>query len=106
MSSLPIDVNPLLTTEDIKKVAHLAKLKLTKDDFELYFKQLTTILKLAAEMDKVNTDNILPMANPLDLSQPLRPDEVTEINQRSLFQSIAPSVQAGLYLVPQVIDNE
>lgn len=95
-----------LTADDIKKIAHLAKLNLSPEDSSLYFKQLSNILNLVAEMNRVETDHIEPMANPLDLALRLRPDLITETNQRALFQSIAPLVEAGLYLVPKVIDSE
>ena len=55
-------------------------------------------------MNAVNTDGIEPLLNPLDATQLLRPDEVTESNQRELYQSVAPRVEDGLYLVPKVIE--
>lgn len=45
-----------------------------------------------------------PMAHPLDAVQKLRPDVVTETNQRDAFQAIAPATEDGLYLVPKVIE--
>ena len=57
-------------------------------------------------MNAVATDNIEPMAHPLEATQPMREDAVTEEDQRSLFQSIAPATESGLYLVPQVIETE
>ncbi len=55
-------------------------------------------------MNKVDTQNVEPMAHPLDVTQRLRKDEVTEINQREKFQSVAPNAEKGLYLVPKVIE--
>jgi len=52
----------------------------------------------------VNTDHVLPMANPLDATQRLRDDEVTEPDQREHFLAIAPATEDGLYLVPRVIE--
>jgi aspartyl-tRNA(Asn)/glutamyl-tRNA(Gln) amidotransferase subunit C len=66
--------------------------------------QLSGIFELIAEMQAVDTTGIAPMSHAQDLSQRLREDIVTETNQRELFQSIAPQVEAGLYLVPQVIE--
>jgi aspartyl-tRNA(Asn)/glutamyl-tRNA(Gln) amidotransferase subunit C len=66
--------------------------------------QLSGIFGLIAEMQAVDTRNIVPMSHAQDLPQRLREDAVTEANQRELFQSIAPQVEAGLYLVPQVIE--
>jgi aspartyl-tRNA(Asn)/glutamyl-tRNA(Gln) amidotransferase subunit C len=91
--------------EEIKRVASLARLTLTTDDISLYAPQLSRILELVAQMDKVKTETVEPLAHPLEIGQRLRPDKVTEIDQRSKFQAIAPSVDAGLYLVPKVIDE-
>lgn len=89
---------------DVKKVAHLARLGIEETHIPHYTNELTKILAFVAQMDAVETNNIVPMAHPLDQSQPLRADVITETDQRALFQSIAPSVEAGLYLVPQVIE--
>lgn len=94
-----------LTLEDVKKIAHLARLSLSDDDLARYREQLSTILNLADEMSKIDANHIEPLANPLNLSQRLRPDAVTESNQRDAFQAIAPHVEAGLYIVPQVIEG-
>ena len=65
---------------------------------------MSGIFELIAQMQAVNTTGIAPMSHAQDLSQRLRDDVVTETNQRELFQSIAPQVEDGLYLVPQVIE--
>ncbi|MEG2796248.1 MAG: Asp-tRNA(Asn)/Glu-tRNA(Gln) amidotransferase subunit GatC, partial [Pseudomonas sp.] len=65
---------------------------------------LNSILGLVDEMQAVNTDGIEPLAHPLEASQRLRADVVTETNHREAYQSIAPAVENGLYLVPKVID--
>jgi aspartyl-tRNA(Asn)/glutamyl-tRNA(Gln) amidotransferase subunit C len=69
-----------------------------------YLKDLSDILEFVAQMNAVDTEAVTPMAHPLDLPQRLRADEVTEENQRDLFQAIAPLTEAGLYLVPKVIE--
>jgi aspartyl-tRNA(Asn)/glutamyl-tRNA(Gln) amidotransferase subunit C len=91
---------------DIVKVAHLANLTLSEKDKTTYAPQLENIFRLAEQMNAVPTDHIAPMAHPLDATQPLRADVPTETDQRSLFQSIAPATESGLYLVPVVIDAE
>lgn len=91
---------------DIDKVAHLASLTLSEHDKKIYPAQLENILRLAEQMNTVLTDDIAPMAHPLEANQPLRDDVPTEEDQRTLFQSIAPVVESGLYLVPQVIETE
>lgn len=93
-----------LQKSDVEKIAHLARLSLAEDDIPAYTENLSSILNLVAQMNTVDTRNIEPMAHPLHMSQRLRVDEVTEVNQREHFQSIAPSVEDGLYLVPKVIE--
>lgn len=95
-----------LTAGDVKKIAHLARLNMSEEDIAFYTPQLSTILQFVEQMNEVDTSHIEPMANPLDLSQREREDIVTETNQRTAFQAIAPQVEAGLYLVPKVIDGE
>ena len=93
-----------LNIDDVKKVARLARLAMTAEEAQVAHAQLSNIFGLIAEMQAVNTSGIEPMSHAQDVSQRLREDEVTENNQRELFQSIAPQVEAGLYLVPQVIE--
>jgi aspartyl-tRNA(Asn)/glutamyl-tRNA(Gln) amidotransferase subunit C len=77
---------------------------MTEAEIESARSQLSGIFDLIAEMQAVDTKGITPMSHAQDLSQRLREDKVTEADQRELFQSIAPQVEAGLYLVPQVIE--
>lgn len=93
-----------LQKEDIEKVAHLARLGIDEQDISSYARNLSDILDLVAQMNAVDTTGVAPMAHPLDAHQRLREDVVTEENQRPLFQSIAPRVENGLYLVPKVIE--
>lgn len=99
-----------LTNADVRKVARLARLAMSETEIESARTQLTGIFDLIAEMQAVDTQGIVPMSHAQDLSQRLREDTVTEADQRELFQSIAPivndlrQVEAGLYLVPQVIE--
>jgi aspartyl-tRNA(Asn)/glutamyl-tRNA(Gln) amidotransferase subunit C len=93
-----------LTHEDVLKNAHLAKITIDNGSIPKFVKELSNIMDLVAQMDAVDTSTIAPMAHPLAASQRLRGDAVTEHDQRELFQSIAPLVQAGLYLVPKVIE--
>lgn len=95
-----------LTAGDVKKIAHLARLNLEENDVTLYTQQLSKILDFVDHMSQADTTKTEPFFNPLDLGQRLRPDKVTEQNQRAAFQAIAPLVEAGLYLVPQVIEGE
>lgn len=94
----------LLTNADVRKVARLARLAMSEAEIETARSQLSGIFALIAEMQAVDTKGIVPMSHAQDVAQRLREDVVTETNQRELFQAIAPQVEAGLYLVPQVIE--
>ena len=89
---------------DVEKIAHLARLEVAEVDVPEYVRNLSNILGLVEQMDSVNTDNVEPMAHPMEMVQRLREDVVTETNQREHFQQIAPQTENGLYLVPQVIE--
>ena len=93
-----------LDSDDVKKIANLARLQIEEADIPGYAKNLSNILGLVEKMDAVDTNSVTPMAHPLDAVQRLRSDEVTEENQREHFQEHAPKVEDGLYLVPQVIE--
>lgn len=93
-----------LSAEEVHKIAWLARLAITPDQVDAYARDLSSILGFVEQMNAVDTADVLPMAHPQDLSQRLRPDLVSETDQRELFQSIAPKVEAGLYLVPKVIE--
>lgn len=93
-----------LNRTDVEKIAHLARLAVSDAEADGYTKDLSGILELVEQMNSVDTDGVTPMAHPLHMAQRLRPDEVREADQRELFQSIAPATEAGLYLVPKVIE--
>lgn len=93
-----------LTADDVKKIAHLARLGIHEQDVAAYANDLSGILALMTQMGATDTDGIVPMAHPMDQSQRLRADEVTEKDARDRFQAIAPQVEEGLYLVPKVIE--
>ncbi len=93
-----------LSTDDVRKVARLARLAMNDEEIEAARSQLSGIFNLIEEMQAVDTGGIAPMSHAQDLSQRLREDRVTESDQRERFQSIAPQVESGLYLVPQVIE--
>ncbi len=93
-----------LTTDDVKRIAHLARIEIGEDEARATLDKLSGILGLIEEMQAVSTDGIAPMSHSQDVVQRLRDDVVTETDQRELFQSIAPAVENGLYLVPKVIE--
>jgi aspartyl-tRNA(Asn)/glutamyl-tRNA(Gln) amidotransferase subunit C len=90
--------------DEIEKVAELARIRISEDELGQVTDRITEILQMMDRLQTVDTDNVEPMANPMDATQQLRPDKVTEGNRRDAFQKIAPSVEDGLYLVPKVID--
>lgn len=93
-----------LTTQDVQKIARLARLAMNPAEIEAARAQLSGIFELIAEMQAVDTSGIEPMSHAQELSQRLREDVASETNQREAFQAIAPQVEGGLYLVPQVIE--
>jgi len=93
-----------LKSEDVRNIAHLARLQVTEDEIDRYVTELSSILALVDEMNQIDSKGVLPLANPMDATQRLRDDEVTEGNLRDKFQAIAPDVEGGLYRVPRVIE--
>ncbi|MCH8550892.1 MAG: Asp-tRNA(Asn)/Glu-tRNA(Gln) amidotransferase subunit GatC [Natronospirillum sp.] len=93
-----------LDRSEVENIAMLARLKIDEQDVPRYVDALSSILDLVDEMQAIDTSGVTPLANPLDSVQRLRADNVTEDNQREHFQSIAPATDAGLYLVPKVIE--
>jgi aspartyl-tRNA(Asn)/glutamyl-tRNA(Gln) amidotransferase subunit C len=93
-----------LTADEVKKIAHLARLGIDEQDVASYAQDLSGMLDLMTQMGELNTDGVEPMAHPMDQVQRLRPDLVTEQDKREKFQAIAPQVEEGLYLVPKVIE--
>jgi len=93
-----------LDKTEIEKIAWLARLAIDENDIAGYGHELSNILDLVEQMNSVDTTNVDPMAHPLEIKARLRPDEVTENNQRDKYQAHAPAVEAGLFLVPKVIE--
>ncbi|MBP1149498.1 MULTISPECIES: Asp-tRNA(Asn)/Glu-tRNA(Gln) amidotransferase subunit GatC [Methylocaldum] len=93
-----------LNIDQVYKIAWLARLAIDAEKAAAYARDLTGILDFVEEMSTVDTSEVTPMAHPLDQAQRLRPDTVSETDQRELFQAHAPLVEAGLYLVPKVIE--
>jgi len=93
-----------LSKRDVEYIAHLARLEVSDDEIADYVNKLSNIIDLVAQLGEVDTSGVLPMAHPLDMSQRLRPDEVTEKDQRDLFQANSEAVADGFYRVPKVIE--
>ena len=94
----------MLSLEEVRRIARLARIELADRDAEAVRGQLNGILGMVEAMRAVDTSSVIPMAHPQDARQRLREDRVSEADQRSRFQSVAPQVEDGLYLVPQVIE--
>lgn len=88
----------------MEKIAELAQLQIRESDIERVIEKMNQVLDLVEEMQAVDTNGIEPMAHPLDATQTLRADKITETNQRDQFQELAPDTQDGLYLVPRVVE--
>lgn len=93
-----------LTLNDVKRIAHLARIEVSEAEAEDYLRQLSNIFELVEQMQAVDTTGIAPMAHAQDVVLRLRPDLVTETDRREDYQSVAPQTEAGLYLVPKVIE--
>jgi aspartyl-tRNA(Asn)/glutamyl-tRNA(Gln) amidotransferase subunit C len=93
-----------LSDDQIRRLARLARIALQPGETAEVGKRLNRILELVGEIQAVDTQGVEPMSHALDVVQRLRPDQITEGNQRELCQSVAPAVEDGLYLVPKVIE--
>jgi len=93
-----------LNLEEIGRIAKLARLELSPAEAENTLNQLNNIFGFIEQLQAVNTEGIEPMAHAVDVVQRLRPDAVTENDRHTAFQAIAPETEAGLYLVPKVIE--
>lgn len=90
--------------EDVKRAASLARLEISDAESQRFLDQLSGVFELIAKMESVDTEGVEPMAHAQDVVARLRADVVTESDKHELFQSIAPAVDADLYLVPKVIE--
>ncbi len=93
-----------LTKQQVQHIATLARLRLEEAEFDDVVEKLSRIVDFVDQLQAVNTDDVVPMAHPLNMSQRLRADQVTETDQRDLVQQNAPLTEDGYYLVPRVIE--
>ena len=93
-----------LDTAEVEKIAQLARLGIDRADVPGYAHSLSDILAFVEQLNGVDTAGVEPLAHPLEATQRLRADTVSESNEREIFQSVAPQTEAGLYLVPRVIE--
>lgn len=95
-----------ISASDVKNIAHLARLAEEEDRIPTLTQNLVNILNLVEEMNQVDTSQVAPMAHPLDATQPLRDDVVSEHNNRDVLLKNAPAADAGLFIVPQFVETE
>jgi aspartyl-tRNA(Asn)/glutamyl-tRNA(Gln) amidotransferase subunit C len=93
-----------LEASQVEKIAHLARLGIDADDVPEYAHNLSAILAFVEQLNRVDTTGVEPLAHPLEATQRLRPDVVTEPDEREKFLRNAPLTEDGLYLVPRVIE--
>ncbi|MCE1240886.1 MAG: Asp-tRNA(Asn)/Glu-tRNA(Gln) amidotransferase subunit GatC [Azonexaceae bacterium] len=93
-----------LTLEQVRRIAHLARIEVSESEAQTTQSHLNGIFQLIEQMQAVDTAGVEPMAHAQDLSQRLRDDVVSEPDRRTAYQSVAPETEAGLYLVPKVIE--
>ena len=94
-----------LDKDQVQHIAMLARLRLADDEFDETVDKLSRIVDFVDQLGQAATDDVVPMAHPLNAAQRLRPDQVTETNDRDRVQKNAPSTDGGLYLVPKVLDR-
>lgn len=93
-----------LTIDQVQRIAHLARIEIGEQEALVTQTHLNGIFQLIEQMQAVDTRGVEPMAHAQELSQRLREDIVTEPERRAAYQAVAPEVEAGLYLVPKVIE--
>ena len=93
-----------LTKEQVQHVALLARLQLEESELDDVVEKLSRIVDFVDQLQAAPTDDVVPMAHPLNMSQRLRADDVTEADQRDFVQENAPSTEGGYYLVPKVLE--
>jgi aspartyl-tRNA(Asn)/glutamyl-tRNA(Gln) amidotransferase subunit C len=93
-----------LVHDQVRRLARLARIAIRPEESAAVLERLNRVLGLIDEMRRVDTSGIDAMAHPLDAQQRLRDDAVTESDRHELYQSVAPAVEGGLYLVPKVIE--
>jgi aspartyl-tRNA(Asn)/glutamyl-tRNA(Gln) amidotransferase subunit C len=93
-----------LSAADVERIAQLARIEIDAAEIEEMRAKLDAIFALIDELLAIDTGGVVPMAHAQDVTLPLRDDAVTETDRHQLYQSVAPAVEAGLYLVPRVIE--
>ena len=93
-----------LTLDDVRRIAHLARIDVTSDEVVDVHAKLESIFGLIDELQAIDTAGVEPMSHAQDVTLPLRDDVVTETDRHALYQQLAPATEDGLYLVPRVVE--
>ncbi len=93
-----------ISLTDVHRIAQLASIEIDAGQAEDVRAKLDAIFGMINELAAVDTTGVVPMAHAQDVTLPLREDKVTESDRRALYQSVAPAVGDGLYLVPKVLE--
>jgi len=93
-----------ISLADVHRIAHLARIEIDAAQADDVRAKLDAIFGMINTLNAVDTTGVVPMAHAQDVTLPLREDRVTEPDRRTLYQSVAPAVEDGLYLVPKVIE--
>ena len=93
-----------LTPDDVRRLARLARIAIDDEQSAAVLERLNAVLGLVDQMRAVDTRGIEPMSHAVNVAQRLRPDEVRQVGPREAYQSVAPAIEDGLYLVPKVIE--
>jgi aspartyl-tRNA(Asn)/glutamyl-tRNA(Gln) amidotransferase subunit C len=104
LSIKPQEACMKLSRHEVESIAHLARLEISVEEVPVYVDNLSRIIDFVQQLERADTEGVTPMAHPLNMTQPLRGDVVTERDQRALYQQNAQAVESGLYLVPRVIE--
>jgi aspartyl-tRNA(Asn)/glutamyl-tRNA(Gln) amidotransferase subunit C len=104
LAASPEEIEMKLSRHEVESIAHLARLQITGEEIPVYVENLSRIIDFVNQLERADTEGVEPMAHPLNMTQPLRPDEVTESDCRNLYQENASATESGLYLVPKVIE--
>lgn len=93
-----------LSRDEVNQIAHLSRLSIDDDQVPAFVDSLSRIIDFVQQLEAADTQGVAPMAHPVPSAQRLRPDAVTEHDQRDRYQRNAAAVEDGLYLVPRVIE--
>ena len=93
-----------INEDEIKYLSLLSRMDIDKNEIKDVEEKLSKIIDFVDQLQTISTDDIEPMAHPLNQSQRLRMDQVTETNDRENIQKNAQQIEKGMYLVPKVID--